>query len=80
MENIDSFSLSNIKLYRTYILFIGIKRNIGTKEPLQNNYCLYKIFFATVINDISSRNNAPHRMNDSCLNHFREKIVSNLSR
>lgn len=49
MENIDSFSLSNIKLYRTYILFIGIKRNIGTKEPLQNNYCLYKIFFATVI-------------------------------
>lgn len=74
------FSFEYQVISYTYILFIGIKRNIGTKEPLQNNYCLYKIFFVTVIDDISSRNNAPHRMNDSCLNHFREKIVSNLSR
>lgn len=43
------FSFEYQVISYTYILFIGIKRNIGTKEPLQNNYCLYKIFFATVI-------------------------------
>lgn len=43
------FSFEYQVISYTYVLFIGIKRNIGTKKPLQNNYCLYKIFFATVI-------------------------------
>lgn len=69
------FSFEYQVISYTYILFIG------TKESLQNNYCLYKIFFATVIEkSMIYRLVITHRMNDSCLNHFREKIVSNLSR